>query len=84
MQMTSSLTRKIKQQAKLVLDIFRDVTTDTTNKDPRPEDPRRDRGIEVKLSDLLATCQLRDTTNKSDCSIDDDELQSGSSEGRTY
>jgi hypothetical protein len=36
--------------------VFRVVTNDTTNKEPRPEVPRQAKGELVKLSSLLVPC----------------------------
>ena len=58
-----------KTTSDLVWNIFRDVTTDTTNKDPRPEDPRRGRGNKVDYRIFWRCVNLFDTTNKSSSSM---------------
>ena len=78
-------TRKTKQPRKSKIRVSRVVTTDTTNKDPRPEDPRRGTGKarwtigssdDVSISSTPLTRVV--------APVDNDALQSGSSEDRTY
>ena len=56
MMMTSNNAGKTSNGKKSSVWFSRVVTTDTTNKDPRPEDPRRGTGEGGVLSSLQATC----------------------------
>ena len=75
---------KIKQHAILVWNIFRDVTTDTTNKDPRPEDPCRGTGNEVDYRIFWRCVNSATPLTKVLAPVDDDAVQLGSSKDRTY
>ena len=55
---------KTSSKEKLIVGFSRVVTTDTTNKDPRPEDPRKVRGREADYRIFWRCVDLLDTTNK--------------------